>query len=612
MTNNTTLPGQAESSRTFQNLMDDSSLAGKSFIHKSLENLGQYDPTKKPPVVPMEIVPHPEAPLFDHPDWKIILQNALSEVVSTNSISSEMREVIKQTGLVSLWFFLKYIAGQDGPFDLLNNSLHVEMCNFRQRLLYPGCRGAMLIFRGAYKSTICTEGASIWELLRDTDLTIRLTSSSEDKAFGFFDNVKSFFESQVCLNYYPTSHMPFGKRGKTWNNDRIVLPNRIKRQREPSLEYGGVGGKSAGRHYKLHVPDDPVEFSDLNSGQMSSTTMYQITKWLWANERTLLLNMYTSRMLFIGTRYAIDDVASTIIPKVCKFYGYPMDGARVNEHGNWIMYYRKAIEDGMLVFPESMTYEGLVDMAETDWWTFATQYLNDPQNTGMAEFSEYEIKEAHLEYVSSMDEWFVELPSYDTKQRRWPLSQCDVIQGADPAGTDRYLTAKTSRSATAILVTTPEKDYIFMEVKAGYVSILDVFDLLFNNITKYGQWIRQTCLEEQGPFKVLDPIIRKEERVRNTYLNLMPVTATGDKDATIRAVLQPELAKGKIYATPQCVAMIMEEVKAFPSGRRKDILDVLKILIKASIKPLSQEEVDEEDEYEERWRNRRRSVTGYG
>ncbi len=585
-----------------------------SFIRRSLEALGQYRPNVQPQPVPLEVVPHTQAPLFLRPDWKEILQNALGEVVSTNAISPEMHEVIRQAGLSSLWFYGKYIAGQDGPYDLLTNHLHIDMCNFRQRLLYPAARGAMVIFRGGYKTAIGAELATAWELHRDPNLTVKLTGASEDRAFSYFESVKTIFESDSNEFYYPESHVNPKKvtRSRRWNNDRLIVPNQTKRRRDPSLQYGGVGGKSAGIHVDLHVIDDPVEFTDLNAGRLSATDMYKITNWIWANEKSLLFDMHTSRIMFNGTRYAVDDTVSTILPKVGAFYGYPLDGFQPNPQGTWIFYYRKAIEDGVITFPESMTYDGLVEMAETDWWTFATQYLNDPQNTGIAEFSQYKVGLARVEYVESMDEYFVELPSYGSIPRRWALSECDVTQSTDPAGTEKYVSSKTSRSVVGLLARTPDDEYVFLNVRAGYISTFDMFNIMFENMETYGQWIRASFLEQQGAFKALDSLLTEEENRRKRWLSKVAVTATGDKDATIRTTLQPLLAQGKIYADDRSVDMIMEEVRSFPSSRKKDILDMMKIAVRGSVKPLTESERNDEEEYENRWRNRRRSVTGYG
>ena len=94
---------------------------------------------------PLEIAPHPEAPLFSQEkDPALVLKQAISEISSQGGFrdTEQIRQLLRQAGFVSLWFYLKFIAGYSGPYNLLNTDLHVEMCNFRQRAaVTPGIKG---------------------------------------------------------------------------------------------------------------------------------------------------------------------------------------------------------------------------------------------------------------------------------------------------------------------------------------------------------------------------------------------------------------------------------------------------------------------------------------
>jgi hypothetical protein len=95
---------------------------------------------------PLEIAPHPEAPLFSQEkDPALVLKQAISEISSQGGFrdTEQIRQLLRQAGFVSLWFYLKFIAGYSGPYNLLNTDLHVEMCNFRQRAtVTPGFKGS--------------------------------------------------------------------------------------------------------------------------------------------------------------------------------------------------------------------------------------------------------------------------------------------------------------------------------------------------------------------------------------------------------------------------------------------------------------------------------------
>ena len=194
--------------------------------------------------------------------------------------NESFRQVIRQAALVNLWFFTKFVTGFSGPFDLLNYDLHIDMANFRQTLLYPGCRGAMYLPRGHYKSAILTEGGSAWEMIRNPEIRIRITNATEDKARDFFINVKGIFDSNDLMSWLfgnPAdpmgSFVPERKAGDRWNRTELVLPNRMRNYREANLEYGGVGGASEGHHYDLHVIDDMIGLAALNSLQGSNAVM---------------------------------------------------------------------------------------------------------------------------------------------------------------------------------------------------------------------------------------------------------------------------------------------------------------------------------------------------
>ena len=57
------------------------------------------------------------------------------------------------------------------------------------------------------------------------------------------------------------SYVPHGR--ERWNNTEIVLPNRTRRAREGSIEYGGITGAVAGHHFDLHIVDDMISQNQL-------------------------------------------------------------------------------------------------------------------------------------------------------------------------------------------------------------------------------------------------------------------------------------------------------------------------------------------------------------
>lgn len=554
----------------------------------------------------LELVPHPKAPLYSRPDRELVLAQVIEEMASGDfdTHSRSFREAVRQTGLVNQWFFLRFI----GQFDLLNEDLHVDMCNFRQSLLAPGSRGAMFLPRGHLKTTIVTEGTG-WEFVRDPSLTARFTHAKEERAGDFHETIVFFFEKSDMAKWLYPEFTPLNANGLgEYGKKRLILPNRPRYSRAPNLSYGGVEGASESVHVYLHVIDDMLGLKTLNAQRQSNAMMEQARNWFNSSERTLLMPSTRSRVIVVGTRYAVDDVYSDIIAQGRCNYGYPMRDFAPSKKGRWDIYYRRAVENGAVTFPEGFTLEEYEYMQEYDWWTWVTQFQNDPQEAGLAEFIKYDLRDASMDRRG--EEWYL----------RWyeggepveaPLSEFYVIGAGDPAATERYISAKTSRSVSLLLATHHSGRKFIISLHVGYVEIHTMFDWIFDDIEKFGRYMSGYFLETNAGFKVLDPILQKEMARRGVWFNLEPFPAVGEKVARIRSDLDPEFSKSRIHVLPEFRAEVEEETRAFPQSIKKDILDALSIAVRNSIRPNSPEEEEEYRDEEEFWRNRTRNLAGY-
>ena len=531
-------------------------------------------------------------------------------------MTEEIRQLYRQAGFVNLFFFGKVIAGFSGPFSEWTDHLHMDMANFRQSLLNEGCRGAIYIPRGHFKTSVVTEAGGAWEILRNTELRCRITHAIADTAQGFMHTIKDIYDSNEFFAWLYPEYVHKQAKPPRWNDTELVLPNRRKRYREANIEIGGVGGASEGHHYDLHIIDDMIGLNSLNAGRQSNAEMIRTTNWFWSSEKALLQNMKTSRIIVVGTRYSVDDIYSQLIKDSNELIGCNLDGYIPNEEGNWRIYYRKGVEDNEVIFPEYFTMEGYQKLATMDWWSYVTQYLNDPQMTGLAELNEYSINTCWMDWDDKLKLWFIMWKEKDENGlvglRKEPITDFDVIQACDPAATERYISAKTSRTAVGVLAQHWSGKKFLISLNADYVSPLRMFDWMFANKKKFGPWLRSTLIEANAGFKVLGPIINKEEQIRNAYLNLRSYPAMGDKTARIRSDLQPEFQKGNIYVLDDVLAMVEEEKNTFPQSNKKDILDVISSLVRNSIQPLSPKDKAKIEQQEERWRySRTNNVTGY-
>ena len=554
------------------------------------------------------ISPHIKAPLFSRPDAYLVFQQIIQEMSSGRFPTTEnFRQILRQAGFVNLWFFAKYIAGFAGEYDKLDDDVHVDMCNFRQSLDTPGVKGAMFLPRGVGKSKIVTETGSAWDLLRNTLERIRISNAIADFAQDFMLSIKAIFDSNELFSWLYPEYVP-PPNMKRWNDTEIVLPNRLKHSRMASVEYGGVGGAAASHHFTTHICDDPISEQSLNSMRSSNALMEHTRHWFWTNAPSLLDDTLNCRTIVVGTRYAVDDLYDDILKKTLTFDGYPIRGFRPKADGQWRVYYRKIIEDGRIIFPEKHSQQSLDEMAKNDYWTFVTQYLNDPLEAGLAEFVKYHVRLADLDFHD--DEWWL---SWQEGETLWhePLSDFDVIMAIDPAATERYITAKTSRSAVGCLATHWSGAKFFIDLRVGFVDPTMMFKWVFEMADRWKKYLRATYIESNAGFKVLGPLLQREANENGIWIGLQPFAAVGEKVARIRSDLDPEFSKKRIFTLEAFHGEITAETEAFPQSSKRDILDMMSAASRMSIQPASPEERAAADDDDEWFRKQRHNQAGY-
>lgn len=564
-----------------------------------------------PDPVPIEILPHEKAPILSSPEGREIFEDVLrlAERGDFPTGNDEIRQLLREAGFVSLWFFLRVIAAYNGPYERLTNHLHVDIANHYQRFMYPGSWSAFFLFRSGYKSTEVTYGANAWELLRDPNLTIAMGSSISDRAFDFLHETQRIFDENEFFAWLYPEYIP-DKGARSWNDKEMTLPNRTRRKVNPSIKVISVGASTQGVHAELLKLDDIVGDSQLTSDRAANADMRRITNWFKSNKRTLVDKPSTSRIVVVGTRYGLEDPYEQIMESIRGRFGGGWDDVPRYEtsDGDWNVYYRQALEGDIEVFPEALTKEVLYKMRDDDPWNYLTQYLNNPYTQETAELSGYEPQDATVDYRPDIDDWIV---TYTRNgQVSWHLSDCDIVSATDPAATERNaVTVKSSRSATVVVVMCPDRTAIVVDLYVDYVAISTVFDWMFKVKDRWKP--RVMSLEQNGPFKILRSMLVDEQQRRGKWLGVSAAKGLGDKDARIRAELEPRLRDGRLLLTETTRRHFMGELVSFPGGARKDILDATAQALMATIVPNSPEDLEEES-YEQEYRDAARSrYTGY-
>jgi hypothetical protein len=559
----------------------------------------------------LELLPHPKAPLFQRSDSDLLINHVLSELESGNFSTSnqEVRELIRQAGFVNLWFFLKFIAGYNGPYNDLTDHLHVDMCNFYQKVQSPGQRAAAYLPRGVFKSSIFTHGGNTWDILRNPDIVIGLGSAIIDRSQEFLQITQRTFDGNEFFAWlYPEYVEGLKEKGRI-TIDEFVVPNRSRFRVEPTIKIFAVGGSTQGIHCHKVKIDDPIGDAQLDSRREANADMERIRHWLKSNTWTLLIDPRKGIILIVGTVYHPEDAYSFIFEDIRSFTGFwdEDEGFQLKENGIWDVYYRDAEEYGKAIFPERLSLPVLEKIKEVDYWTYMTQYRNKRRKISISEFMDLSLKECWLDWEA--DKGVVKWVEGGVWKQEM-LDAMDIVQAADPASTDSRKSAKTSRTAVVVYARSGSGNRFILNVRADYVKTSKMFEWLFDNKRMFPM-MRSTVLETQGPYKLLTPLLREEQVKRGVPLGLRDVTASGDKDARIRTGIEGVLSKGLVYAVPSAKTLVEEELKSFPNSLKKDILDAFALAERGSVAPRTSLEIEEEEEQRELMLIGRNPYTGY-
>ncbi len=516
--------------------------------------------------------------------------------------------MMRQAGLVNLWFFLKVIAGAYGPYSDLDDELNLDMCNWRQSdsCMAPGARFMALMPRGFRKSTVFSHGANTWELTRFSEHRIRVVNAIISRAEGFKSLSQRTIDSNALYAalYGPGWQMPDGsaiasrvpsEKTKNWNEETLVLPNRKKFAAEPSIKAAGVTGSGEGDHHTLINIDDPIGLDAVDWQYQATTMMENAKKWMNTNLSALLIFPKRDRIGVVGTRYANDDCYAPFTKDAKEVVGAIDEDMVPVPGGSWSIYYRLVQEDGQMIAPDIIDAEQLAKM---DSWTAALQYWNKPNKSGINEFAKYTVKPCrlfrdsatNLTLISFRDELSDEVKTINA------ASMVGVIS-TDAASTDKGVSALTSRTSVAVHFMDDQNRDFRVWSKVGYFSMDQVFDAIFEAWNAFPGLLEATLFETNAMQKGLYQLLQKEQDRRKVYLNLQEATAKGDKLARIRAVVGWFFAQGLIYAVPEASIEFTQEKDSFPS-RHVDVLDETEKALSYLRRPANVEEIELANEAE--------------
>lgn len=574
-----------------------------------------------------EILPHPEAPLFAKEyvrNPRRLIEKIREDLESGHVSASEMMtQLIRQAGLVSLFFFLTRIAAFSGPYEKLNEVFHLDLCNFRQSpaSMEEGARAAQIIPRSFFKSTVCGHGADTWESVRNPNIRIRIVSAIVERAHSFKNIARSTFDANPFFALFYPECVP-AKTSPRWNETEFVLPNRTRNYTEPTVSAGGATGASEGVHVDLLDIDDIHGIEDIDALHHATASMMQKKKWFATNAVTLLVDL-KSRINYRATFYGADDCSTLIMEDAKKIEGFLDPEFSSSPSGTWTVYYRSWEENGIETFPQVMNKVRYAKLLQEDPWTAITQYANKARDPLVSEFYKYDTKRCRLLWSPKKKEYFILWSqAFETELTNWEedppptmtrLGSLSIGMYVDPAGTSRGITAKASKTAIEIVGLDFLERAVLLWARVGYFTVEAIFDYIFEGCRKFEGLVSKVGVESNAMQAIIAPLLEKERRHRNYYINPVPIPAKGDKTARIRMNVGRALMQHNVWIVEGEEKDFEEERLVFPSNEFKmDALDAFEKGLTDLTKPDSQEEIDEEEFEEELYWNEptRSAITG--
>lgn len=419
--------------------------------------------------------------------------------------------------------------------------LQVEPFHFAlMKFQFEHPENLQLCFRGAGKSTTCTEVKVIHLLLKNPNLRILIASKTLQNACGFLKNIKSHFETNTRLREIFGQYYDAKRVGK-WDEREIeVLPRTIV-AKEASVTCVGVEGTVVSKHYDVIISDDLVD-------EDNSRTKVQRDKTRTWFYNTLMPTLeppdenvpHRGEHHMLGTRYHYDDLYGHLIKHELKKHHQIIPALDPKGRSPWPKKYPAKW------FLERRKRAGLI--------IFNAQYQCDTEAM-KGEIFQYD----YCQQLAEED---------------WPeLKSLRVFMGVDLA-----ISEEEKADKFAIVVIGVNKD------KSAYY-VLDYFEdqLRFSAQTKkiieyYKRWKPIRCGIETNQYQAAQyqtlREVDKDLRLRRTQT---------DKDKITRAWKLSALFEDKrMFFRKGTQALLIEHLVLFPNHKYKDLFDALDLAVSTS------------------------------
>lgn len=419
--------------------------------------------------------------------------------------------------------------------------IHDDVEKFLAR---PSKKKALVIPRNHLKSTFATIGFSIMKILQNPNIRILICNQVWDMSRSFLREIKEQLESSQ-LKYL------FGEFvSAKWNEDEIIVKQRTRPLKEPTIRTAGVESEQTGGHYDLIILDDLV-------GLQNSQTPEQREKAKRFRRSMINLLEPGGQVIECLTRWHLDDTFAEVLEKERKYYDVMV---------------RKVVENGKLIFPKKFARK--FDPIRKDW-----TMVNDPTCMDYIE---------HLKQSMPLDEFsaqYLNQPFSSEKQlfkpeyfRYWSQRPDGLYLGM---AVDLAISEERQADETAIVVCGMDREWKLhvLDYIKGRWKPSDVINNIFSMRSK---WRPHTVgMETNGFQRTIKLACEEEMRQRKDYFPIEEIRTGPEKSKVERIkTLEPFYRDGRVLHAAWMKGKDLEiELQTFPKGRHDDVSDALSMCL---------------------------------
>jgi len=405
-------------------------------------------------------------------------------------------------------------------------------------LARPSMKKALLLPRDHLKTSMVTIGKSIQFILENPDVRILIANQIWDFSRKILSEIKGHLEDKSDLPKL------FGQFvSNSWTQDSIIVRQRTKSLKEPTIMTTGVEAENTGGHYDKIFLDDLV-------GHQNCQTPEQREKAKRFRRSMIALLEPGGEIIDIGTRWHNDDTFSEIFEKEMAYYDVMV---------------RQIVENGKLIFPKKFSKK--FDPVKKNWihvdYNCLDYVTHLKASMTSAEFSAQYMNEP----VDEENQLFK--PSYFKTYDKRP-DRLFVSMTIDPA-----ISEKQSADYFAINVAGMDEHYkiYVLDTLKGHWRVSESIDNIF---TTYQKWKPSVVgLETIAYQKALKSWLEEKMRDRGIYFPITELRRNTNESKEFRIkALEPFYREGLVFHAPWMKSLEMELLQ-FPKGKHDDEIDAL-------------------------------------